>query len=386
MPNHGGRVRKFRCTISQAAIIAALLGIGIGAFSLTAIDYARVQLLWAKDQLWLHMVKGERDRLFTSNRELEGHVETLKSLNGSVLAYEQSVKERLDKLSTILRSATTLSVQQDNSNSSKRLASSKIVSEKIITGKIITEKGGAKNTESVVLRHTPKENSENSGIGGPEFDCVYGQDTFGAKNGEEEKTHSDSAGGGCGHLRSGGSEDELISSELFSSEELEALFERSTNPKSPGDLAHALDMYIDLLSSVPLGNPTGGVRTSGFGLRVSPFHRGVKMHEGVDFALKTGSPIRVTGNGEIVKVERHPSYGLYVDVKHHKRVITRYAHMSRSYVKVGQIVERGDLLGAVGSTGSSTGPHLHYEVRVDGRARNPDLFIALARKLEKALL
>lgn len=106
----------------------------------------------------------------------------------------------------------------------------------------------------------------------------------------------------------------------------------------------------------------------------------------MDFSVPTGTPIVVTGNGIVEVVESNSTYGNYVNIRHGDRVVSRYAHMQRSTVKEGQVLHRGDVIGFVGSTGRSTGPHLHYEVRVDGVAKNPNSFLVLAERMRKLLL
>jgi murein DD-endopeptidase MepM/ murein hydrolase activator NlpD len=110
--------------------------------------------------------------------------------------------------------------------------------------------------------------------------------------------------------------------------------------------------------------------TSGFGYRVHPILGGVRMHAGVDLAAPYGTPVFATTEGKIGAANWYGGYGLFVAVDH-GNIETRYGHMSRLNVVAGQNVHQGDLIGYVGSTGRSTGPHLHYEVRVNGQAVNP---------------
>ena len=113
---------------------------------------------------------------------------------------------------------------------------------------------------------------------------------------------------------------------------------------------------------------------SGFGMRMHPIWRQVIMHQGVDFRAPTGTPIYATGNG-VVTHSGHSSgyggYGIMVKINHGFGFQTLYAHMSRTAVRAGQRVQRGDLIGYVGNTGTSIGPHLHYEVILHGRPVNP---------------
>jgi murein DD-endopeptidase MepM/ murein hydrolase activator NlpD len=152
-----------------------------------------------------------------------------------------------------------------------------------------------------------------------------------------------------------------------------------------GDLLAQLDEYISIVESMPLIAPCDGHISSGFGYRVSPFTFTWKKHEGVDFSERYGSPVIATGDGIVASVESNRTYGRMIDIQHNPRLSTRFAHLSKVMVKEGQRVTRGTVIGLVGSSGHSTGPHLHYEVRLDGRARNPMSYIALARKFEEVL-
>ena len=124
--------------------------------------------------------------------------------------------------------------------------------------------------------------------------------------------------------------------------------------------------------SIPSIMPLSGEHmTSGFGMRWHPVVGGRRQHKGVDLAAPTGTPIHASADGTVAMAERYSGYGLYVQIEHGGSLETRYGHMSRIAVAEGQFVHKGDVIGYVGSTGRSTGPHLHYEVRVDGVAVNP---------------
>lgn len=121
-----------------------------------------------------------------------------------------------------------------------------------------------------------------------------------------------------------------------------------------------------------LRTPINGARlSSGFGMRHHPVLGYGKMHKGVDFAAPTGTPIYAAGDGTIDYASRHGSYGNYVRIRHNNQYATAYAHMHRISVKKGQRVKQGDVIGTVGTTGRSTGPHLHYEVLSHGNQVNP---------------
>lgn len=124
--------------------------------------------------------------------------------------------------------------------------------------------------------------------------------------------------------------------------------------------------------SVPSRMPVDGVTlTSGFGMRNHPILRKRRHHNGVDLAAPRGTPVYATADGMIGRAFRFSSYGNYVEIEHGGDLQTRYAHLQRYTVRAGDEVKKGDLIGYVGSTGRSTGPHLHYEVRVDGEPVDP---------------
>jgi murein DD-endopeptidase MepM/ murein hydrolase activator NlpD len=114
---------------------------------------------------------------------------------------------------------------------------------------------------------------------------------------------------------------------------------------------------------------------SGFGQRVDPFTGQLAMHEGIDFLADLGSPIVAAAGGVVVFSGIHPQYGYMIDIDHGNDLVTRYAHCSKLLVREGDIVHRGRKIAEVGSTGRSTGPHLHFEVRFRGAAQNPGKFL-----------
>lgn len=128
--------------------------------------------------------------------------------------------------------------------------------------------------------------------------------------------------------------------------------------------------------SLPSVTPFGmGYLSSGFGLRGHPILGGVRLHAGLDFAAPTGSPVFATMDGNVSVAGWAGGYGLSVRLENGGALETRYGHLSRITVAPGSFVRRGELIGLVGSTGLSTGPHLHYEVRVNGRAVDPRAYL-----------
>jgi murein DD-endopeptidase MepM/ murein hydrolase activator NlpD len=129
------------------------------------------------------------------------------------------------------------------------------------------------------------------------------------------------------------------------------------------------------LSSTPSIWPTRGWVTSGFGLRKSPFTGRKEKHKGWDIGARLGSTIRATADGVVRVSGRESGYGKMLEIDHGYGITTRYGHNSKNLVKVGDRIKRGDKIALVGSTGRSTGPHLHYEVRLSGVPVNPRNYI-----------
>ncbi len=131
----------------------------------------------------------------------------------------------------------------------------------------------------------------------------------------------------------------------------------------------------EILAHTPSIWPTTGWITSRFGYRKSPFTSRREMHKGLDISAPTGTPIYATAEGKVVKIQRDNGYGKNIMVDHGGGIVTRYAHLSGYAVKQGEQVQRGQLIAYVGNTGRSTGPHLHYEVRLNGVPVNPLRYI-----------
>ncbi|WP_309092585.1 peptidoglycan DD-metalloendopeptidase family protein, partial [Phenylobacterium sp.] len=132
----------------------------------------------------------------------------------------------------------------------------------------------------------------------------------------------------------------------------------------------------DAAQTLPLAKPTAaGAQTSGYGVRFDPFTRRPALHSGLDFGGAHAAPIQATGPGIVSFTGVRSGYGNTVEIDHGRGLKTRYAHLSAIAVRPGQRVALGQRIGAMGSTGRSTGTHLHYEVWVNGRAQNPGRFL-----------
>ncbi len=141
------------------------------------------------------------------------------------------------------------------------------------------------------------------------------------------------------------------------------------------DLIRALRTQKNTLTATPSIWPVEGFISSHFGMRRSPFGRGRAFHKGLDISGRIGTRIVATAEGAIKQSGYDGAYGISVEIDHGRGIVTKYAHLQRSNVKMGQWVRRGDVIGFLGKTGRVTGPHLHYEVRVGGVPTNPMKYI-----------
>jgi murein DD-endopeptidase MepM/ murein hydrolase activator NlpD len=143
------------------------------------------------------------------------------------------------------------------------------------------------------------------------------------------------------------------------------------------------DRLSNMLITVPLRKPVAGEidETSPFGIRMDPFVHEAAMHTGIDFRGEIGEPIHATAAGTVSIAGWSGGYGKMVEIDHGNGLATRYGHLSEIDVSVGQTVRIGEIIGKLGTTGRSTGPHVHYETRVDGEAVNPQKFLDAGDKL-----
>jgi murein DD-endopeptidase MepM/ murein hydrolase activator NlpD len=128
-------------------------------------------------------------------------------------------------------------------------------------------------------------------------------------------------------------------------------------------------------NAIPAIWPVRGRLTAGFGQRMDPFSGEQAFHPGIDIADPSGTDVVATGNGLVIEAEPDAGYGRSILIDHGDGITTRYAHLSKIFVMVGEQVKQGDIIGAIGTSGRSTGPHLHYEVRIQGTPVNPGRFL-----------
>jgi len=200
------------------------------------------------------------------------------------------------------------------------------------------------------FENSPKGNQGHMGVGGP-----YGLSSHSFTTSLEKETQSmlDRLSGDLGILTS------QIKMRQFSFQELD---EYLKNQKS-------------LLASTPSIWPTRGWVTSAFGYRKSPFTGLPEKHEGLDIAARLGSEVRATADGKVIRAGRDNGYGNLVEIDHGYGVLSRYGHNSKNLVTVGDKVKRGQVVALIGSTGRSTGPHVHYEIVVNGIPVSPRNYI-----------
>jgi len=187
-----------------------------------------------------------------------------------------------------------------------------------------------------------------------------------------EQLSGERAGGAGGPTQLGGRQRFWFEEELqgltFRSEHLEASFD---------DLGRAFQKRMELLAATPSTMPVEGWFSHGYGWRKDPFTGQREFHRGMDIVAQAGTPIIAPADGVVSRGGRFSQLGNSVDLAHGYGYVTRYAHMSEISVSAGDRVRRGDVIGHVGSTGRSTGPHLHYEVFRDGKRVNPWKYLGL---------
>ena len=149
------------------------------------------------------------------------------------------------------------------------------------------------------------------------------------------------------------------------------------------ELIFRTDRYLDTIQNVPLGAPVPGVLTSRFGQRIDPINGQSAYHQGVDIRGRMGSDVKATAGGTVIIQTYDKGNGRYVVLDHGNGFRTKYAHLKKSLVQKGDTVARGQVVGLVGNSGRSTGPHVHYEIQYDDKIINPTRFVRIAKYLNK---
>jgi len=143
------------------------------------------------------------------------------------------------------------------------------------------------------------------------------------------------------------------------------------------------DRYLDTIQNVPLGAPVPGVLTSRFGQRTDPINGKPAYHRGVDIRGPEGSDVKATADGSVIEQNYDKNSGRYILLDHGNGFRTKYAHLKKNLVQKGDTVARGEVIGLVGNSGRSTGPHVHYEIHYDDKIVNPTRFVRIAKYLTK---
>ena len=157
----------------------------------------------------------------------------------------------------------------------------------------------------------------------------------------------------------------------------------SSAPGTRDELILRTDRYLDTIQNVPLGAPVPGVLTSRFGQRIDPINGKSAFHQGVDIRGRLGRNVTATADGIVMSQDYDSFSGRYVVLDHGNGFRTKYAHLNKSLVQKGDTVARGQVIGLVGNSGRSTGPHVHYEIHYDNKIVNPTRFVRIAKYLGK---
>jgi len=194
---------------------------------------------------------------------------------------------------------------------------------------------------------------------------------------DENADNPTSHGGDLSSLFSIEQSDQDSLAEVTSLKSLRTTLEDSTSTLD--DIGSILAGQKDLLSDIPTAWPLKSVNgwvTQVFGPSIHPFGRYWYLHRGLDLAFLYGTPIVSTANGKVTKIDYNPNgFGLYIDIQHKYGFKTRYAHLQRQLVELGQVVSQGDVIGTMGNSGQSTGAHLHYEVMIGTQLVDPVKFL-----------
>jgi murein DD-endopeptidase MepM/ murein hydrolase activator NlpD len=300
------------------------------------------------DSYSLYRASVERKHLEEFNRRLTTELVALRSKQSSRTTAEQELEAKLKTLEDAVENATSLGFMKRGRNSGGQVIARK-------------ESGQTHGPLAALLdspqlakkqRRKSRSSKPDADVGGAEVPCADAACSAGAvKKNISLSTVDDRSREGVSTQGIGAP--------------LRERFERA----------------LEVLSILPIGSPVDGEVSSEFGHRRSPFSRRASFHEGIDLRLRRGGRVVSTGAGTITHVAYNATYGLVVDVEHAPGLVSRYAHLTQAFVRVGQKVVRGTLLALSGSTGRSTGPHLHYEIVYRERAKNPRPFIELADDL-----
>ena len=388
VPPGGGRVRRLSIP-RRVVLISALVGVlFFGGVLHLAVDYVRLQ--YGRIYSYVTNLKENQKvgSLVQENEELQQKLVASLGATDKLKGYNDQIQEKLVALNGALDQIARLGV----------LPKDRLQKVKAAQGVVSKES---------VIKQAERGSDTPSGIGGPEGDDgkVAHEEVDGVETPldtimnffEWQEVPDDVKPSAALNslLGIGGPEPEDSLNLIFpaDSENLgeispEALSEYFADNKLHLErlegTVEVIEQTTELLQRLPVVAPAKGILRSGYGYRVSPFSGRVHLHKGIDVSAKWGSPVRTSGEGVVTAVGWRAGYGLTVDVEHFPSVVTRYAHMSAVQVRKGQRLQQGALVGRVGNTGRSTGPHLHYEILVRGKSIDPAKMMKLAEELQLA--
>lgn len=356
-------VASVKIPVRLALIGGVSFGITAGVATFMAGTFITNLIQQANDVYLVYRLTGERDELSVTNQRLEQKMAALQREYVRKIEYQESVKAKLKDLHKVLEASTALSLL--NGESPKKTQQGDTGKQVAVNNK----RGGSQPAVDAVessltaLLNSPHLRSSRSAPVARKKEISLSVD-------------DDSARGMLSPLM-------LVVPRNSDSERSPIKSERLQDAEQA--LLRSLDFYLLAMEALPIGSPVVGRLSSGFGYRTSPFSHQSSFHEGIDISLSRGGAVVATGAGVVKSVRYHRNYGWVIDVQHTQDIVTRYAHLTKAMVKVGQEVDRGQRIAISGSSGRSTGPHLHYEVLHNGRPKNPKPFIKLAERLNGLL-
>lgn len=346
-----------------ALIGGVCFGITAGVATFMAGTFITNLIQQANDVYLVYRLTGERDELSATNQRLEQKMAALQREYLRKVEYQESVKAKLKDLHKVLEASTALSLL--NGESPKKTKQGDTGKQVAVNNKLGGSQPAVDAVESslTALLNSPHLRSSKRAPVARKKEISLSVDNYSARA--------------------------MLSPFMLAvprnsrSERSPVKIERLQDGEQA--LLRSLDFYLQAMEAMPIGSPVVGRLSSGFGYRTSPFSHQSSFHEGIDISLNRGGAVVATGAGVVTSVRYHSNYGWVIDVQHTQYIATRYAHLTKAMVKVGQEVDRGQRIAISGSSGRSTGPHLHYEVLHNGRPKNPKPFIKLAEGLNGVL-
>jgi len=356
-------VASVKIPVRLALIGGVSFGITAGVATFMAGTFITNLIQQANDVYLVYRLTGERDELSVTNQRLEQKMANLQREYVRKVEYQESVKAKLKDLHKVLEDSTALSLLNGASPNEAQQGD---------TGKQVAEnnkRGGSQPAVDAV------ESSLRALLNSPHLRSSRSAPV--ARKKEISLSVDDDS------ARAMLSTAMLVVPRNSRPDRSRIKSERLQDAEQA--LLQSLDFYLLAMEALPIGSPVVGRLSSGFGYRSSPFSNRSSFHEGIDISLSRGGAVVATGAGVVKSVLYHRNYGWVIDVQHTQDIVTRYAHLTKAMVKVGQEVDRGQRIALSGSSGRSTGPHLHYEVLHNGRPKNPKPFIKLAEGLNGVL-